>query len=39
MACELPVIARPAGGISNSVADGESGYLFKPADIEGYLKD
>ena len=32
MACGLPVIASRNGGLSEVIADGETGYLFEPGD-------
>lgn len=36
MACELPVIASAVGGIPESVIEGETGYLLKPQDLDGF---
>ena len=32
MACRLPVIASRSGGLSEIIADGETGFLFEPGD-------
>jgi glycosyltransferase involved in cell wall biosynthesis len=34
MACEIPVISTPVGGIPEVIIEGETGYLVKPGDIE-----
>ncbi|WP_374585410.1 glycosyltransferase, partial [Ideonella dechloratans] len=33
MACGKPVVATTAGGIPESVVDGETGILFEPGDV------
>ncbi len=35
MACAVPVIATNVGGIREVVAEGETGLLFEPGDVEG----
>jgi len=37
MACGLPVVARDAGGPSEIVSDGKSGYLTPPDDLEAMV--
>ncbi len=34
MACEIPIITTPVGGIPEVIIDGETGYLFKPGDVD-----
>ncbi len=34
MACGLPVISTPIGGIAEAVKDGVNGYLIQPGDYE-----
>jgi glycosyltransferase involved in cell wall biosynthesis len=36
MACRIPVVAARATGSENLVADGETGRLISPSDIQGY---
>ncbi len=38
MASKVPVIARDEGGPSEIVADGKSGYLVPPADLDGFVE-
>jgi glycosyltransferase involved in cell wall biosynthesis len=38
MACGCPVVASAVGGITESLIDGETGYLCQPADIECYCE-
>jgi glycosyltransferase involved in cell wall biosynthesis len=33
MACEIPVISTPVGGIPEVIIEGETGYLVEPGDI------
>lgn len=35
MACEVPVVASRVGGLPEVIADGETGFLREPDDIEG----
>ena len=35
MACEVPVVASRVGGLPEVIADGETGFLHEPDDIEG----
>ena len=35
MACGLPVVATRNGGLTEVVADGETGFLVSPGDVEG----
>ena len=36
MACGLPIIAAHLAGIAEVIKDGETGYLFEPADMEQF---
>lgn len=36
MACGLPVVGSAVGGITESVVDGETGYLVQPTDLDGF---
>jgi glycosyltransferase involved in cell wall biosynthesis len=38
MASGVPVVARDEGGPSEIVADGKSGYLVPPADLNGFVE-
>jgi len=38
MACGVPVIATSIGGLPEVVADGETGFLFEPGDVEGMAR-
>jgi glycosyltransferase involved in cell wall biosynthesis len=38
MACGRPVVASAVGGITESVVDGETGYLCPPGDVECYCE-
>lgn len=38
MASRVPVIARDEGGPSEIVADGKSGYLVAPNDLDGFVE-
>ncbi|MGB2924849.1 MAG: glycosyltransferase [Limnothrix sp.] len=38
MAAGCPVVAANSGGIPDIVTDGENGYMFDPADIDGAVK-
>jgi glycosyltransferase involved in cell wall biosynthesis len=38
MACELPIVASSVGGITESVVDGETGFLCDPGDISCYAE-
>jgi len=38
MASGVPVIARDEGGPSEIVADGKSGYLVEPSDLNGFVE-
>ncbi len=35
MACQVPVVASRVGGLPELVADGETGFLLEPDDLEG----
>ncbi len=35
MACEVPVVASRVGGLPEVIADGETGFLREPDDVEG----
>jgi len=35
MACEIPVISTPVGGIPEVIIEGKTGYLVEPGDIDG----
>lgn len=37
MACELPIVASNVGGITESVVNGETGFLCEPGDISCYV--
>jgi glycosyltransferase involved in cell wall biosynthesis len=37
MACSLPVVARDAGGPSEIVRDGQSGFLTPPDDLDAFI--
>lgn len=37
MACELPVVASDIDGLSESVVDGETGYLVPPDDLDAFV--
>ena len=37
MASGVPVVARDEGGPSDTVKDGETGYLIPPADVKGFV--
>ena len=34
MACEIPIISTPVGGIPEVIIEGETGYLIEPGDID-----
>jgi glycosyltransferase involved in cell wall biosynthesis len=36
MACGLPVVATAVGGLTETVIDGETGYLVDPGDIDAF---
>ena len=36
MACGVPVVTGRSGGVCETVVDGETGFLFKPGDIEAH---
>jgi glycosyltransferase involved in cell wall biosynthesis len=36
IACGTPVVAVDSGALSESVADGETGYHYEPGDVEGF---
>jgi glycosyltransferase involved in cell wall biosynthesis len=36
MSCGLPVVGSAVGGITESVVDGETGYLVQPTDLDGF---
>jgi len=38
MACEVPVVASRVGGVPELVADGVTGFLFPPDDLEAMAK-
>jgi glycosyltransferase involved in cell wall biosynthesis len=38
MACGLPVVASDVGGLSESVIDGETGYLVTPDDVDAFVE-
>jgi glycosyltransferase involved in cell wall biosynthesis len=38
MACELPVVGSSVGGITESVVDGETGFLCEPGDIDCFRR-
>ncbi len=38
MACGVPVVISDIGGISDIVADGQTGYLCKPGDVATFAK-
>jgi len=38
MACRVPVIASKIGGLVEIVADGETGFLLEPEDVDGVAK-
>ncbi|MDB2276555.1 glycosyltransferase family 4 protein, partial [Halorubrum ezzemoulense] len=37
MAAGLPVVGSNVGGIGRNVDEGESGYLYDPDDIDGFV--
>ena len=37
MACGTPLIAADAGGVSEVVRDGETGWLFPPGDVDALV--
>jgi len=37
MACGLPVVATAVGGLTESVVDGETGYLVAPGDLDAFV--
>lgn len=37
MACGLPVVGTAVGGLTETVVDGETGYLVAPGDIDGFV--
>jgi glycosyltransferase involved in cell wall biosynthesis len=39
MASGVPVVARDEGGPSEIVADGKSGYLVPPSDLDGFVRN
>jgi CelD/BcsL family acetyltransferase involved in cellulose biosynthesis/glycosyltransferase involved in cell wall biosynthesis len=38
MGCELPVVATAVGGNPELVADGETGFLYEPGDVEALAR-
>ncbi len=38
MACEIPIISTPVGGIPEVIIEGETGYLVEPGDIDAITK-
>jgi glycosyltransferase involved in cell wall biosynthesis len=38
MACEIPVISTPVGGIPEVIIDGDTGYLVEPGDIDAITR-
>jgi glycosyltransferase involved in cell wall biosynthesis len=37
MATRLPVVGSDVGGIGRNIEDGESGYLYEPDDVDGFV--
>ena len=37
MAAGLPVVGSEVGGIGRNVEEGESGYLYDPKDVDGFV--
>ena len=38
MACEIPIISTPVGGIPEVIVEGETGYIVEPGDVLGIAK-